>query len=112
MGSKAGMLGCESSEDAVSFPDPRLVHTVVIQLQLSYKFNKTKERQEDLECWVPLSIMPAHKTTPNKQGPQLSSKPPHFWVYPSYLDAICAVAGRILSSLVSTGNPLAKLVLC
>lgn len=81
MGSKAGMLWCESSEDTVSFPDP-------------------------------LSMVPAHKTIPNKRGPQLSPRPPHFWVYPSYLDAICAVAGRILCSLVSTGNPLAKHVLC
>lgn len=65
MGSKAGMLGCESSEDAVSFPVPRLVQTVVIQCT-----NSTRPKR-DRRTWnaeSPLASCQPIKPLPTNQA--------------------------------------------
>lgn len=108
MGSKTDTLACESSEDALSLRVPKLVQTVVIQCTNS---TRPKRDRRNLNTEFPLVSCLPTKPLPTYKPPKYPPKAPHFQVYSSYLDAICAVAGRILSSLVSTDNPLAKHVL-
>lgn len=72
MGSKAGKLGCEFSEAAVSFPVPKLVQTVVIQCT-----NSTRPKR-DRRTWnaeSPLASCQPIKPLPTNKAPNYPPSP-------------------------------------
>lgn len=71
-GSKAGKLGCEFSEAAVSFPVPKLVQTVVIQCT-----NSTRPKR-DRRTWnaeYPLASCQPIKPLPTNKAPNYPPSP-------------------------------------
>lgn len=70
--SKAGMLGCEYSEDAVSFPVPKLVQTVVFQCASS---TRPKRDRRTWKAESPLASCQPTKPLPTNKAPNYPPSP-------------------------------------